>query len=223
MVNASWYSSLPVICKVSYLKKTNFLCNEQLRGYGFFRENIDGVNRMDRGEKKKVLFVSKMGNRFARLIDKRTDFNQANYFFLQSYESLITPFGDLMRDIILTVYQENVEEIVVVGANEGQRDAKKAISMIKENKQLQENLQTLNYLFENCNPEFSEVHIEQWLRGSSSATDCVQGSIDVIRKHPLMPPHVKVSGLFLDSENENLSESRNQFKMPKNVFENSKS
>ena len=116
------------------------------------------------------------------------------------------PFGDLMRDIIVAVYQENVEEIFVVATKDDQKNTGDILNKIYENKELQEKIQTLDYLFKNCMPEFPEGSISEWLEGSKTLTDGVQNNVNVIRHHPLMPSHVKVTELFIDKENEKRSE-----------------
>ena len=55
---------------------------------------------MDIDEKKKVLFVIGMEHKMESLIKQKTNFKPENSLILQSYEPVISPFGDLMRDII---------------------------------------------------------------------------------------------------------------------------
>ncbi|MFC3885574.1 carbonic anhydrase [Bacillus songklensis] len=158
-------------------------------------------------EKKKVLFVIGMEHKLERLIKQATNVNPENIIILQSYEPVISqPFDDLMRDIIVAVYQENVEEIFVVATKDDQKNTGNILNKIYENKGLQEKIQTLDYLFKNCMPEFPEGNISEWLEGSETLTDGVQNSVNVIRHHPLMPSYVKVTELFIDKENEKLSE-----------------
>ena len=71
-------------------------------------------------EKKKVLFVIGMDHKLEHLIKQNTNINPENIMVLQRYEPVISPFGDLMRDIIIAVYQENVEEIFVVATKDNQ-------------------------------------------------------------------------------------------------------
>lgn len=165
---------------------------------------------MASAEKKKILFVTGMESKFEQLIKQRVGFHPENTFILQSHETVIAPFGDLMRDILFSVYQENVKEIFVVGLNKEHTapSAADAVTKILENKELQKKLQTLNYLFKNCMPEFTENHIEQWLRDESTATDRVRKSVDTIRQHPLMPSDIRIQGFLLDSLTENLREIR---------------
>ena len=49
---------------------------------------------------------------------------------------------------------------------------------------------------------YPEGNIGKWLEGGKTVTEDVQNSVNVIRNHPLMPPHVKVRGLFIENEND---------------------
>ena len=106
----------------------------------------------------------------------------------------------------MAVYQENVEEIFVVATKDDQTHTRSILNKIYKNKELQEKIQTLNYLFKTCKPEFPEGSIIEWLEGSNTSTDGIQNMISVISRHPLMPAHVKVKELFINQENEKLSE-----------------
>lgn len=135
-----------------------------------------------------------------------TNMSRENIIILQSYGAVISPFSELMRDIIVAVYQENVEEILVVATKDDQKNTGDILNKIYENKELQEKIQTLDYLFENCKPEFPEGSIHEWLVGSKTLTGDVQNSVNVIRHHPLMPTHVKVTELLIDKEDEKIPE-----------------
>ncbi len=158
--------------------------------------------------KKKVLFVMGIGHSMEHLLEKKTNSRHQNSLLLHNYESVISPFGDVMRNILLSVYQENVEEIVIVDGKEDQKKAADILRKIQEHKEMQEKIQTLDYLFKNCMPEFTEGTIVQWLTGRKITKDRVRKNVNVIRNHPLMPSNVIVSGLVIDPENETFSEIR---------------
>ncbi len=101
-------------------------------------------------EKKKVLFVIGMGTELDSFIKKKVKINPENILILQSYGPVISqPFGDLMRDIIISVYRENVDEVVVVASKEVQKNDGDILNKIVEKKELQENIQMINYLLKN--------------------------------------------------------------------------
>jgi carbonic anhydrase len=158
-------------------------------------------------EKKKVLFVIGMETELDSFIKKKVNINPENSMILQSYGPVISqPFGDLMRDIIISVYQENMDEVVVVASKEVQKNDGDILNKIVEKKELQENIQMINYLLENGESPYPEGTISEWIEGGKTLTEDVQNSVNVIRNHPLMPPHVKVRGIFIEKENDKQSD-----------------
>ena len=162
---------------------------------------------MSRAEEKKVLFVIGTEQKLERFIKEEINVNPENMIILQTYKPVVSyPFDDLMRDIIIAVYQDNVEEIVVVSTNDDQKNTDNIMNKLYKNKELQNKIQTLDYLFKNCMPEFPEGTVSTWLHGGKTLTDSVQKTVSTISNHPLLPSHVKVKELHIDQANEKLSE-----------------
>ncbi|MEH7180993.1 carbonic anhydrase [Neobacillus vireti] len=162
---------------------------------------------MSRDEKKKVLFVIGMDQKLERFIKEETNVNSENMIILQTYQPVIShPFDDLMRDIIIAVFQDNVEEIVVVSTNDYHKNTRDILNKIYKNKELQDKIQTLDYLFKNCMPEFPEGTVSVWLHGGNTLAESVRKSVNIIRNHPLLPSHVKVKELYIEQANKRLSE-----------------
>jgi carbonic anhydrase len=159
---------------------------------------------------KNVLLVIGMENGLEQLIQQAPNMNQDNMLILKSFGPVVSqPYGDLMRDIIFAVYEENTEEIYIVGTKDNKEDtvnAKKIVDIISEEEGLAKQIETLDYLFKNCIPEFHGGSVIEWLEGSKTVVEGIEKSVNMIRHHPLIPSHVKVHGLVLDRENGNLTE-----------------
>ena len=70
-------------------------------------------------KKKKVLLLTDMEHGIEPIIQQVTNIQRENMLTIHSCDSVIVhPFGDIMRSIIIAIYQENVEEIFVVGIEE---------------------------------------------------------------------------------------------------------
>lgn len=144
---------------------------------------------------KKVLLLTDIEHGIEPIIKQVTNVQRENMLTIHSYDSVIVhPYGDIMRSIIIAIYEENVEEIFFVGIEDKetnvvnlqiQRDS------IKNNKEI-------DYLFKNCMPEFSSGSLEEWLSGKENVSENIEKSIDMIRHHPLVPSHVKVHGFMID-------------------------
>lgn len=155
---------------------------------------------------KKVLYIIGMEFDLDRLHRTNTELHAENMLVIRSFGPVISqPYGDLMRDIIVAVYQENVEEIYVVGTKDSANkklDSHHLLEKIHEQHGEPEKIQTIDYLFTNCRPEFPEGSITRWLEGSHDISEGIQKSVHTIRQHSLIPAYVKVHGLFMDTENE---------------------
>lgn len=158
---------------------------------------------VDKG--KKVLFVVDMEYKSEHLMKQVSGINPENIIILHRDESEISqPFGDIMRDVIIAVYQEEIEEIFVVAAKDEQKFSDDILNKVEKNKDFQKKIQTLDYLFKHCIPEFPDVNICEWLKGGKITANHVQKSINTIRNHPLMPSDVKIRGIFIDMETEEM-------------------
>ena len=161
-------------------------------------------------ENKKALFVIGMDQELQPLLQQLTNINPENMLTLQVFgPEIAEPYGDFMRDIILTVYQENVEGIFVVGTTDNERiavDIHDLQRKIYEHEEMKEKIKTIDFLFTHCIPEFRGVTFYEWLRGSKTVIESIQKSVKLLRHHPLIPSSIRVCGLLMDKKNGELSE-----------------
>lgn len=156
---------------------------------------------MNLEKKKKMLFligIEQKQETFKNMLSNE------NIVFLQCYQPFISqPFDDLMRDILIAVYQENVEKIVVVASIKDQQKKRATLAKMLGNKGLQEKIQTLDYLFKNTMTEFTAGNVKEWLEADGSLKDRVENTVHLIQHHPLMPSNIRVKELWLDEDLEN--------------------
>lgn len=159
---------------------------------------------------QKALFVIGMEDQLEQLLQQETKMQPENMLVLKTFGPVVSqPYGDVMRDIIIAVYQEKVGEIFIVGTKDSKEitmNIKDLLDKMSERKGMAEKIQTLDYLFKNCIPEFPGGNVSEWLEGSKSVTEDIKRSVNIIRHHPLMPSHVKVHGLIMNRENGKLTE-----------------
>lgn len=156
---------------------------------------------MDLGKNKKVLFLTDVEPELNSFLQQKTLTKPEDMLTIQSYGAKIThPYGDIMRSIILTIYQENVEEIVVVGTKgKGTVPIDIQSQLGSESKKWKDHVDTMDYLFQYCIPEFSGGKASEWLYGKENITESVRKSVDIIRQHPLVPSYVNVEGFVLEN------------------------
>ncbi len=164
-----------------------------------FSLSTDQVNR------KKVLCIIGMEDQLEQWLYSVAQFPPEQMMVLKSYGPIISePFDSLMRSVIIAVYQENVGEIFVIGAVDSDQSISDLSNLISEMKQKvipEDKIQTVDYLFKHCFPEFTANDMTQWIEGSNTVTDGIKQSVDLIRRHPLMPSGIRVHGLLMDTVN----------------------
>ncbi|MBM7587635.1 carbonic anhydrase [Bacillus pakistanensis] len=152
---------------------------------------------MNLDKNKKALFLTDMENGLEPILQEVTNIRAENILTIQSYGTIIShPYGDIMRSIIIAIYQENVEEIFVVGTKD-KRTA--TVNVLTQLESMKNKMQTLDYLFQNSRPEFSCGTVDEWLNGKENGCDNIEKSVDIIRSHPLVPSHFKVRGLIVNN------------------------
>lgn len=155
---------------------------------------------MNLDKNQKVLFITDIEYEIERILQEVTNIQAENILTIQSYNSVIShPFGEIMRSVIIAIYEENVKEIFVIGTKDNRTDTK--VNLLTQHDTLKDKIQKLEYLFQNCKPEFSNGSVDDWLIGS----DNIEKSVEIIRHHPLVPSYVNVRGLIINNYDEKIS------------------
>lgn len=154
---------------------------------------------------KKVLFIIGMQDQLEQWLYSANLIPPEQILILKSYGPVISePYDGLMRSIVIAVYEENVEEIFVIGAADSDKsisDPTDLLSKMKQKGSLEDKKQTVEYLFKHCFSELTANDKAQWMEGSKRVRDGITQSVDMIRRHPLMPSGIRVCGLLMDTVN----------------------
>lgn len=153
---------------------------------------------MNVDKNQKVLFLIDMDNGLESILQEVTNIQPENMLTIQCYGPVISnPYGDIMRSVIIAIYQENVEEIFVVGTHD---KGTSSLNILTQLDSMKDKIQTLDYLFKNNRPEFSGDTVNEWLNGKENDYDNIEKCVNIIHHHPLMPSHVKVRGLIVNTK-----------------------
>ncbi|MCU5683478.1 carbonic anhydrase [Bacillus wiedmannii] len=148
---------------------------------------------------KKVLVLTDIEHGIEPIIQQVTNIQQENMLTIHSYDSVIVhPYGDIMRSIIIAIYEENVEGIFVVGIEDKETSS---VNLQTQRDFIKDNIE-LDYLLKNCMPEFSSGSLNQWLSGQKNVSENIEKSIDMIRHHPLVSSDIEVHGFIIDRTGE---------------------
>ncbi|WP_426453696.1 beta-class carbonic anhydrase [Paenibacillus sp. S-38] len=141
---------------------------------------------------KKIVVLTCMDTRLVELLPACMNIKNGDVKMIKAAGGFVsTPFGGIMRSIIVAIYELGAEEVFVVGhydcgmssVNPEKLKDKFVARGVKN-----ETLQTL---------EYSGFDINGWLKGFNDVTDSVKGSVSLINHHPLVPD-IPVHGLVID-------------------------
>jgi carbonic anhydrase len=147
-----------------------------------------------------------MDTRLVELLPKALNVKNGDVKIIKNAGALIMhPFGSIMRSLLVAVYQLQAEEVFIIGHYDCGMSGMKADTMVEAmiNRGVsEETLNTLNY---------SGIDVQKWLHGFDNVRESVAHSVEIVKKHPLMPGDVPIHGLVIDPETGRLDEIINGY------------
>lgn len=143
---------------------------------------------------KKIAILSCMDTRLTELLPSALGLKNGDAKIILNAGGIIShPFGSVMRSLLIGIYELHVEEILVIGHTDcGARntDSQKLIGKMKARGITQDNIDFIKY----CG-----IDLKAWLNGFKDLDASVKNTVELIRKHPLVPDDIKIFGLVIDS------------------------
>ncbi len=144
---------------------------------------------------KKLAILSCMDTRLTELLPAALGLRNGDAKLIKNAGGTISdPFGSAMRSLLIAVHTLGVEHILVIGHSgcgvEGM-DSHTILQQMRDHGISEESIDMMRY----CRSDFDE-----WLCGFHKVETSVENSVNLIRRHPLMPQNVAVSGFVIDSE-----------------------
>lgn len=134
-----------------------------------------------------------MDTRLVELLPKAMNLRNGDVKIVKSAGAIVNhPFGGIMRSLLVAVYELKADEVYIVGHYDcgmSAVDPDHMIEHMRERGIKQDTIDLINY---------SGVDLKEWLRGFGDVTTSVLKSVDLVRKHPLMPKSVPIHGLVID-------------------------
>jgi carbonic anhydrase len=142
---------------------------------------------------KRLVVLSCMDTRLTELLPRAMNLRNGDAKIVKTAGAVVNhPFGSAMRSILVAVYKLNAEEVMVVGHYDcgmAQADPNEIIPQMLQRGISQQTVETLIH---------SGIDLYEWLRGFGDVRASVARTVEIIRKHPLMPADVPVHGLVID-------------------------
>lgn len=142
---------------------------------------------------KKIVVLSCMDTRLVELLPRAMNLRNGDMKIVKSAGAIVNhPFGGIMRSLLVAVYELKADEVYIIGHYDcgmSAVDPNVMVGHMLERGVTQETLDVINY---------SGVDLNEWLRGFGDVKTSVLKSVDLVRRHPLMPTNVPVHGLVID-------------------------
>lgn len=149
----------------------------------------------DRFPDKRLVILTCMDTRLIDLLPRAMNLRNGDAKIIRNAGAIVLqPFGNIMRSIIVAVYELNADEVFVIGHHEcGMTGLNSEVIMEK-------------MVERGVDPDVfttlknSGIHLSRWLIGFDSVREGVKSSVSIIRNHPLLPSKLPVHGLIIDPE-----------------------
>ncbi|MBB6638315.1 beta-class carbonic anhydrase [Cohnella thailandensis] len=142
---------------------------------------------------KRLVIVTCMDARLTELLPKAFNIHDGDAKVIKNAGAIITaPFGNIMRSVIVALYELNANEVVICGHHDcGMTgiDPKTVVGHMVERGIPSQTIKTLHH---------SGFDFDKWLTGFENVQASVEKSVDIVRKHPLLPPGTPVHGMIID-------------------------
>ncbi|MBB6669137.1 beta-class carbonic anhydrase [Cohnella nanjingensis] len=144
---------------------------------------------------KRLVIVTCMDTRLTELLPKALNLRNGDAKIIKNAGAIITaPFGNIMRSVLVALYELKGDEVMIIGHHDcGMTgiDPKVVVSHMVERGVEPQTIRTLHH---------SGLDFNRWLTGFENVTKSVENSVDIVRKHPLLPPGTPVHGLTIHPE-----------------------
>jgi carbonic anhydrase len=155
---------------------------------------------------KRMVIVTCMDTRLTELLPKAMNLRNGDAKIIKNAGAILTsPFGNIMRSILIALYEMDAHEVFIIGHYDcGMTgiNPEEVVARMKERGVSENVIHTLRH---------SGVSFNQWLKGFDSVRESVESSVDIVRNHPLLPVQTPVHGLIIDPETGKLELITNGF------------
>lgn len=141
---------------------------------------------------KRLVLLSCMDTRLVELLPRALNVRNGDVKIIKNAGAVVShPFGSIMRSILVAVYELQAEEVCVIGHYD--------CGMSKVNPDVMMDAMRKRGVSESIfdTLEHAGINIPKWLEGFDSVEESVQNSVEMIKKHPLVPKDVPVHGLAI--------------------------
>jgi carbonic anhydrase len=160
---------------------------------GFVERREYEQYQTDRLPSKRLVILTCMDTRLVELLPKSMNLKGGDVKIIKSAGAVVShPFGSIMRSILVALYNLDVSEVAVIGHHDCGMTGLNCAEILDKARDRGVPPEVIDTL------QAAGINLPQWLRGFDHVRDGVIGSVDLIRKHPLLPKGIPVHGLLID-------------------------
>ena len=142
---------------------------------------------------KKLVVLTCMDARLVELLPRALNLQPGDAKIIKSAGAVVShPFGSIMRSILVAVYSLGFREIAVIGHHDCGMAGLNCATILDKAIQRGVSPEVIQTL------EAAGIDLQKWLQGFAHERDGVIGSVELIRKHPLLPKGFPIHGLLID-------------------------
>lgn len=143
---------------------------------------------------KKIAIISCMDTRLLELIPAALGLKNGDVKMIKNAGGIIShPFGSAVRSLLIAIYELGVEQVMIIGHTDcgaQSLNSNSILSHMKERGISEKNIELMKY----CG-----VNIDSWLHGFNSVEEAIKKSVELVKRHPLIPTDIKINGFIIDS------------------------
>ena len=144
---------------------------------------------------KKMAIVTCMDTRLVTLLPAALGLKNGDVKMIKNAGGLVTdPYGDSMRSLLVAIYELGVEHVMIIAHTNCGVEGMKGSHFIKDMEARGIAPETIAEI------KNSGVDLEAWLSGFTDTAAAVRDSVALVRRHPLLPAGITVSGHIIDTQ-----------------------
>lgn len=141
---------------------------------------------------RELAILSCMDARIIELLPNALGLKNGDAKLIKNAGALVThPWGSVMRSLLVAVFELKVKEIMVIAHHDcGMRglNAEEFLQRVHDSNIPDDRIETLLN---------AGIDLDGWLTGFDDVEDSVRHTVELIRKHPLMPDNIAIHGLVI--------------------------
>lgn len=144
---------------------------------------------------RKLAIVTCMDTRLTELLPAALGIKNGDAKIIKNAGGTINhPFGSAVRSLLVAIYELGVEDVMVIGHTDCGVQHMEYETILKKMQERGVSMEAIDML------EYSGVPFKKWLSGFEDTEVAIRQSVEILKKHPLLPKDIKIYGYIMDTE-----------------------